>query len=154
MRKLILLPSLFFTSLSPLPLHAESAPVVVAEASDPEHTELDEKMEDMNRAFRKLRRQISDASANASSLELVSTLRKASEESAALIPAKAEKVPEADRGKFVADYQAKMKEFIAELDKLAAALEAGKNDEAAALLTKLNNQQKSGHREFRLQKKE
>lgn len=136
-----------------LPVHAAS-PAVVAAANGEEETELDHKMEDMNGAFRKLRRQISDASANASSLELVAKLRKASEESTALIPAKAAKVPEADREKFVADYQAKMKDFLAEVDKLKAALEAGKNDEAAAILAKLGNLQKSGHREFRLQKKD
>lgn len=130
--------------------HAQPAPASAAK----EETELDHKMEDMNGVFRKLRRQISDASANASSLELVAKLRKASEESVALIPAKAEKVPEADRAKFVADYQAKMKEFIAEVDTLKAALEAGKNDDAAKIVTKLGNLQKSGHREFRVQKKE
>ena len=130
--------------------HAQPAPA----SATKEETELDHKMEDMNGVFRKLRRQISDASANASSLELVAKLRKASEESVALIPAKAEKVPEADRAKFVADYQAKMKEFIAEVDTLKAALEAGKNDDAAKIVTKLGNLQKSGHREFRVQKKE
>jgi soluble cytochrome b562 len=131
-----------------------AAPAEVAAAKGEEETELDHKMEDMNGAFRKLRRQISDASAKASSLELVGKLRSASEESAKLIPAKAEKVPEADRAKFVADYQAKMKDFMAELDKLKAALEADKFDEAATILTKLGNLQKSGHREFRAQKKD
>jgi len=149
MRTSLLLATLAFAAFS-LPVHAQPSP---APAAAHEETELDHKMEDMNGAFRKLRRQISDPSANASSLELVAKLRKASEESAALIPAKAANLPEADRAGFVAAYETKMKEFIAEVDALKAALEAGKNEEAAALLTKLNNLQKSGHREFRVQKK-
>lgn len=149
MRTSFLLASLAFAAFS-LPVQAQPSP---APAAAHEETELDHKMEDMNGAFRKLRRQISDASANASSLELVAKLRKASEESAALIPAKAANLPEGDRARFVAAYETKMKEFIAEVDALKAALEAGKNEEAAALLSKLNNLQKSGHREFRVQKK-
>ncbi len=153
MRTSLLIATLALATVS-LPLHAQPAPGPGAGGPAKEETELDHKMEDMNGAFRKLRRQIADASANASSLELVAKLRKASEESVALIPAKAAKVPEADREKFVADYQAKMKEFIAEVDKLKTTLEAGKNDEAAAILNKLNSLQKSGHREFRVQKKD
>lgn len=150
--------ALLLLSAASLPVRAEPAPAPAATAPAPSHkhegTDLEDKMEDMNGAFRKLRRQISDASANASSLELVARLRKASVESEKLIPEKAEKIPEAERAKFVADYQAKMKEFIAEIDKLKAALEAGKNDEAAAALTKLGSLQKSGHREFRVPKKD
>jgi len=153
MRTSLLLASLVLASFT-VPVRAQPAPGLAPAASAKEETELDQKMEDMNGAFRKLRRQIADASANASSLELVAKLRKASEESVALVPAKAAKVPEADREKFVAAYQAKMKEFIAEVDKLKAALEAGKNDEAATILAKLGNLQKSGHREFRVQKKD
>jgi soluble cytochrome b562 len=151
MRTSLLLLATLALPVASLPVvHAQPAPASAAK----EETELDHKMEDMNGAFRKLRRQISDASAKASSLELVAKIRKASDESTALIPAKAEKIPEADRAKFVADYQSKMKDFIAELDKLKAALEADKFDEAATILTKLGNLQKSGHREFRVQKKD
>lgn len=148
MRKQTLLAALA-VSLAALPLLTRPAL-----GQSHEHTDLEEKMDAMNNVFRKLRRQIADASANASSLELVAKLREASAESAKLIPAKAEKVPEADRAKFVSDYEARMKEFLAEVDNLKAALEAGKNDEAAVVLGKLGALQKSGHREFRVQKKE
>jgi cytochrome c556 len=63
-------------------------------------------------------------------------------------------IPEADRAKFVAAYEAKMKDFVAEVQKLETALQAGKNDEAAAVLARLGNLQKEGHREFRSVKKE
>ena len=142
-------------SLRAEPAAAPTAPSAPAQGHKHEDgTALDDKMEAMNGAFRKLRRQINDASANASSLELVAKLRKGAEESAKLTPEKAEKIPEADRAKFVADYEAKMKEFIAEVDNLKAALEAGKNEEAAAIVAKLGSLQKSGHREFRVPKKD
>lgn len=150
MRTSLLLATFVFSSLS-FPIHAQPAPASASAVK--EETELDHKMEDMNNAFRKLRRQISDASAKASSLELVGKLRKVSEESTELIPSKAEKIPEADRAKFIADYQAKMKDFIAELDNLKSALEGDKFDEAAVIVTRLGSLQKSGHREFRVQKK-
>ena len=46
------------------------------------------------------------------------------------------------------------REFITEVDKLKAALEAGKNEEAAAVVNRLSSLQKSGHREFRVPKKD
>ncbi len=135
------------------PLRAEPmAPASAAHDSDT--TELGERMDEMRASFRKLRRQVADASANASSLDLVARLRRASEQSAALAPAKAATLPESERSAFVADYAEKMKAFIAEVDKLKAALEAGKNDEAVALVAKLESLQKSGHREFRSAKKD
>lgn len=135
------------------PLCAEPAAQASA-AHDSDTTELGERMDEMRASFRKLRRQVADASANASSLDLVARLRKASEQSAALAPAKAATLPASERAAFVAEYANKMKDFIAEVDKLKAALEAGKNDEAVALVAKLESLQKSGHREFRSAKKE
>lgn len=135
------------------PLRADPAsPASAAPYSDT--TELGERMDEMRVAFRRLRRQVADASANASSLELVARLRKASEQSAALAPAKAAALPEAERAAFVADYREKMKSLIAEVDKLKAALEAGENEEAVALVARIESLQKAGHREFRSSKKE
>jgi cytochrome c556 len=137
-------------------LRAESpAPATPAPAADHgRETELDDTMSALNGAFKKLRRQIADPAANASSLELVARLRAAAEASIPLIPEKTQMIPEADRAKFVAAYKAKMKDFVAEVQKLETALQAGKNDEAAAVLARLGNLQKEGHREFRSVKKE
>ena len=147
MQKLLLLCALLAT---PALIHAQPAP----EAAGHEETELDGKMDAMNGAFRKLRRQIADPAANASSLELVAKLRAGAEESVKLVPARAASVPEADRAKFTEAYAAKMQAFVDEVTKLEVALQAGKNEEAATILTKLGAMQKEGHREFRVQKKE
>ena len=114
-------------------------------------TELEAKMEKMNGAWRKLRArdQLTDATKNADSLVLVATIRKAAEEAIQLTPKLAAQKPEADRAKFTAGYQAKMKSFLVELAKMEAALKAGRNDEAAKLVNDLNAFQRDAHREFR-----
>ncbi len=131
---------------------APSAPAPLA--GHGQKTELADKMSALNGAFKKLRRQIADPAANASSLELVASLRAAAETALPLTPEKAKLTPEAERQKFVAAYQAKMKVFLAEVQKLEAALQAGNNDEAAASLGRLGMLQKEGHREFRPAKKD
>lgn len=157
MKKLLLLCFLAAgsASLSAEPAAPQAAtPPPAAHGHDHEETELDDKMSTMNGAFKKLRRQIADPAANVSSLELVAKLLKASEASAALIPAKAATLPEAERAKFTADYAAKMTAFIDEVKKLETALKADDNTTAATILKQLGDLQKQGHRTFRLPEKE
>jgi soluble cytochrome b562 len=116
-------------------------------------TELEVKMDDLNAAYRKLGRQISDASKNADSLKQVATIKEAANAAMKLEPAKKKEVPAADQAKFVSAYQSKMKSFIGNIDKLEAALKAGKNAEAAELLKTLKQDQEEGHKEFRKDKK-
>jgi soluble cytochrome b562 len=114
-----------------------------------EETELEGKMDTMAGAWRKVKRQVADASKNAESLELVATIRTAAEEAAKLTPAMAADVPAGDRAKFVADYQAGIKRLVVELGKLEAALKAGNNDEAAKLVADIGALQKAGHKQFK-----
>lgn len=122
-------------------------------AADSSPSELDDLMEQINTAYRKLTRQISNSAKNADSLTAVATMRERAVESAKLEPKRKAEVPAAEQAKFVADYQAGMKAFIADIDKLKAALEAGKNEEAAALLKTLKQAQEDGHSQFRKKKK-
>jgi soluble cytochrome b562 len=117
-------------------------------------TELETKMDEINAAYRKLNRQISDATKNADSLKQVGIIKQNAAASAKLEPVKKKEVPAADQAKFVADYQAKMKSFMADVDKLEAALKAGKNEDAAAALKTLKQDQDEGHKQFRKDKKE
>jgi soluble cytochrome b562 len=133
---------------------AQEAPAAPAAPKEKKpETELTKKMDKMNGAFRKLRRQATDATKNADSLEQVAILREYAEASLKLEPAKAALVPAADRKKFVADYQEDMKELLANIDKLAAALKAGQNEEAGKIVNELSSQQKAGHKEFRVEEK-
>lgn len=121
----------------------------LARAAGDDDTQLGKEMSAMNRAFRQLKKQAGDAAQNASSLELLDKIKKASEASIDLIPEKAAGLPEADRPAFVEKYKKEMKEFVAALDKLEAAFKAGDNETATKLVAELNALQKSGHKEFR-----
>jgi len=122
---------------SPAPAHKEA------------QTQLEVQMEDLNSVFRKLRRQIGDASQNTSSLELTGKLITLAEKAAKLAPAKADDVPAADRAKFIAGYQAGMDKLVKQFRTLEAALKEGNNAEAEQLLQKIASFQKEAHREFR-----
>jgi soluble cytochrome b562 len=114
-----------------------------------DETELEDKMDVMGTAFRKLKRQVNDATQNAASLRLVATLRAAAEEAKTLVPAKAADIPESERAQFVASYRAKMTDLLATLGQLEAALQAGKNNEAVRLVAELVVMQKTGHKTFK-----
>lgn len=122
-------------------------------AEDEPETELGTKMEKMSGAFRALRRQIEDASRNADSLARLATIRENAEAALKLEPAKKAELPAAGQTKFVADFQAKMKEFIDVVEKAGAALKAGDNTEAARLIGVMADTQKQAHGDFRKKKK-
>jgi soluble cytochrome b562 len=113
---------------------------------------LDEQMEEINAAYRKLGRQVADPAKNADSLKQVAIIREHANASVKLDPKKKADLPAADQAKFVAAYQAKMKEFISQVGKLEEALKANKNDEAANVLKSLKKAQEEGHAEFRRKK--
>lgn len=117
------------------------------------HSELEDAMEKMNGAFRKLRRQVADATKNANSLELVANLRAASEKSVDLAPKLAAERPEAERPAFIAAYKKQMQEFVAALAPLEAALKANNNAEAEKIVADLGARQKQGHKDFKKQEK-
>lgn len=120
-------------------------------AAEPE-TELATKMDKMGSAFRALRRQAGDASKNADSLAKIATIKEAAVASAKLEPVKKNDLPAAQQKKFVADYQAKMKEFVALVEKVEAAFKANNNAEAEKLIGQLADAQKAGHKEFQKKK--
>ncbi len=120
-----------------------------APKSDAPETELGGKMEKLNGAYRKLKRQIADPSKNTESLALVGTVKAQAEASLNLKPEITTTKPAADQAKFVESYQTEMKKMIELVTKLEVALKAGKNDEAAKMIADLDAQQKSSHKEFR-----
>ena len=129
------------------------AAAILRAQEKPEHkepeTELGKTMEDVNGAWRKLRKQVADPASNAASLELVATINAGLTKALTFKPAKADDLPAADREKFIQSYQARMKEFIDLLPKLQAALKANDNTAAQALVQKMGAMQKEDHKEFR-----
>ena len=81
----------------------EKAPASAA-ASKKSKTDLEKAMSTIGRANRQLKKQIADASKNASSLELVAKMREGAEASVKLIPAKAQDLPASERDAFTSKY--------------------------------------------------
>jgi soluble cytochrome b562 len=136
----ILLSSLLLALLS-------AAPVIHAQGDDDEKTDLEKQMTIISKSVRTLRKQISDAAQNEASIALVAKIHDAAVASAKLTPKWA--ADQADKDKFMADYQAGQKEFIEHVDQLTAALKANDNDGAAKILKDLLDLEKKDHKEFR-----
>lgn len=141
-----------------------AAPIIQAaddKAHKEEHTPLEEAMEKINSAFRKLRRApgantppIADPAKNEESLKQLAIIREQSLVALKHEPKIKSEKPADQQAKLVAAYQAQMKDFIALVEKAEAALKAGNNEEAARLVSAMNDAQKKGHGDFRKKKKE
>ena len=121
--------------------------------SKEEHTELGERMEKMGGAWRAIKRQIADASKNEDTLKRLAVVKENMEASLKFDPEITKEKPAADRAKFVSDYQARMKEQIAKVDEIIAAVKAGKNADAEKLVATVDQDQKDSHKQFKKQKK-
>lgn len=119
---------------------------------DEEKTPLGKKMSAMNAAFKAVGRQVEDPAKNANTLEQLAIIETNAKAALTLEPEKKAKVPAAEQAKFQAGYQAGMKEFLATVDKMRAALKAGNNAEAAAVYDAMKGQQREGHKEYRIKK--
>jgi len=137
---------------APAPSPAAQTPVKAAK-NEPK-TKLETKMDKMGGAYRKLRKQVADPSQNESSLKLLATMQDAARSALDLTPAKAADIPEGQRAKFVSDYQAGIKDLQAEFGKLEAALRAGKNDDAVALVKEIGALERKEHKAFRRPEKD
>ena len=84
-----------------LPLLLLAVSLAFSSALHADETPLTEQMETMGDAFKAVRRQVSDASANASTLEHLATIRSAAEKGLEFAPAYAAEKPEAERAAFI-----------------------------------------------------
>ncbi len=134
-----------------------AAPVAIKadEAGDgaKKHSELGDAMETMNGSFRKLRRQVADPAQNESSLALVAKILKSAEDGSKFLPDQIAKLPTEAQDAAKTSYNDKMKELVATINELSAALKEGKNEDAVKLVEKLKLQEEAGHRDFRPKKK-
>ena len=122
-------------------------------AADDDQTPLGERMEKMGGAWRLVKRNINDSSKNTETLEKLASIKQLMTESLKFEPALKKDKPAAEQAKFVADYQAKLKEEITKIDQISAALKAGKNEEAAKLVGVVDQDQKDAHKAYKKQSK-
>jgi hypothetical protein len=131
---------------------ADSAPGGPAAAEPKEEhpeTELHDRMEKMETAYKKLKRQAADAAMNSDSLAQVAILREVAEAATGLEPFKVTEIPAADRPKMIEGYKAKLGELRDLVGKLENAFKAGQNEEAVRLVKALHDLEKEGHKEYK-----
>lgn len=124
-------------------------PVLQAQPPKEDHTELGDKMEKLNGAYRKLPKLVADAAQKDDALKQIAIIKESAVAAAKLEPAKLKEVPAADQAKFMADYQAKMKEFLATIDKLEAAVKSGDTAGATKIVDDMKMERNEGHKAFK-----
>ena len=119
-------------------------------------SQLEKKMNQMRQSFRELKK------AMASPVELdkqkylswVADLKTAAEASKILEPEKTSNIPSEQKTAFLEGYRRKMDELTDEIDSLGKAIEAGKWEEAKALVGQINQVQREGHQKYRSESNE
>jgi soluble cytochrome b562 len=120
--------------------------------AEEKETELGNKMKIIGKSVKALKTQIADATKQQSSIELLEAAKTAAVAARTLTPDKAKDVPEADRPKFVSDFQAEIDKLIAEIGKIEDAVRAGKYDDAGKLYDELGPIKREAHKQFQAEK--
>lgn len=143
-----------FPPFRTLPIIAIAAlTVATSTARADKETELGGKMKIVGKSLKQLKGQIADPTKQQSSVDLLEAAKKAAGEAKKLSPDKAKDIPEADRAKFLTEYQAEMDKLIGQLGKVEDAIKAGKYDDASKLYGDLNSTKREGHKQFQADEK-
>ena len=111
-------------------------------------SELNDRMEDMDDAFKKLKRTVRKADQNEESLKLINELQAKAVECKAMIPTKAQKVPEADRARFVSAYRREMAALLMDFCQMEQAILDGDNAKAVDIWKATMERQDKDHDQF------
>ena len=108
-------------------------------------------MNQMRKSFRELKIAMSSPveADKQKYLVWVADLKSAAEASKSLEPEKTSKVPADQKTGFLEGYKNKIDELADEIDSLGKAIEAGKWEEAKALVAQINQVQREGHQKYR-----
>ena len=128
---------------------APGGPAAAKPGKEHPETELHDRMEKMETAYKKLRHQAAEVAMNSDSLVQVAILREVAEAATRLEPLKVSEIPAADRPKMIEGYKAKMGELQDLLGKLENAFKAGQNEEAVRLVKALHDLEEEGHKEYK-----
>lgn len=120
--------------------------------ADEKDTPLSLKMKIISGSVKKLKSQIADSTQQQSSITLVETAKQAATDAKQLVPAKAATVPEADRAKFISDFQAQMDVLIKDFTTMDNALHDGNYADAQKAFNDLGGIRQQGHKQFINQK--
>ena len=139
---------LLIAALLAAPLSLIYSSSAKAEEEKVKKSELHKKMEIIDEGMKKLKRTIRKADENPTSIKVCGEIVEAATACRDMAPSKAAKLPEADRKKFIDDYQASMTKLIDTMGEMKKALEAGDNDKAKAIHKTLKDQEEDGHDKF------
>jgi pheromone shutdown protein TraB len=128
-------------------------PAARAQDQKDDQTELGAKMEKASGAWRAAKKQASDSSKNEDTLKKLEVVKDNLTAALKFEPEKTADLPADERAKFVADFRDRLKDEIARVDKVIAAVKAGDNDGVAALIAEVDKGQKEGHNDFKKKKK-
>jgi soluble cytochrome b562 len=98
--------------------------------------------------FRALRKIVSDPAEKDAALALAKDMETHATKAKTFTPSKTKEIPLADQQKFVNDYTMQMDGLIADFQKLEQAISDGKTADASALLDKLQQDKRDGHKKF------
>lgn len=116
-----------------------------------EQPSLKANMKALNRAYRKVRKQIVDPAQNTSSVQLLQAIQLEVTRGIAIVPDRVSEIPVNEQGRFFLSYKRKMVEFLTILLDIESALLDGDNSLAQQQFGKLYQMKKEGHREFQKQ---
>ncbi|MDQ8179750.1 cytochrome b562 [Pelagicoccus sp. SDUM812005] len=120
-----------------------------------EHTPLEEEMEHIGDAWKLVRRAIRDPEQFSAAAEQVAIMIKHAKKSIDMEPSLlAEQDGAEAKKKFLEGYQKGMKQTLALLEELHAALEAGDQTAVAATVDKINDARKKGHKTYKPEDKD
>jgi soluble cytochrome b562 len=120
-------------------------------AQDKDQTPMGAKMEAASKAWKAAQKSVKegDLSKKDDILAKLATVKENLEGTLKFEPATTASKPDAEKAKYVADFRDKMKQEIANVDKLMAAVKAGDVEGAKALVADVNTTQKEGHKAFK-----
>ena len=120
--------------------------------AEEKETELGNKMKVIGKSVKALKTQIADPAKQQSTIDLLEAAKTAAGDAKNLTPDKTKDVPEADRAKFLTDFQAQIDKLIAEFGKIEDAVRAGNYDDASKFYGELGSIKREGHKKFQADK--
>jgi len=124
----------------------------VARAGEAE-SPVDDEMQALNAACRKVNRRYEDPSKKDATLELIAEIQQHAETCKKLTPKKAEKLTGDEKAKYLATYQKHLDALLKDVAALKDAIAAGKTADAKAVLDKIGQMKESSHKELGVEEK-
>ena len=128
-----------------------AGPVPVRAQDDKPKTPLAQQMGGISKDARALRKMVSDPAQKDAAVALVKDMIDRATKAKGFDPAKTKDIPPADKDQFVADYRKQIDGLIADFQTLEQAVSDGKSADASALLDKIQQDKRDGHKKFNAQ---